>query len=679
MPSKNVSLMGSLPNLKAEDAQKLAVYAVRGKEILGSSSLQEKGEFRLDLSRQTIAAPSNQALEVVVGPAGISGSLPDNPVFQRVRLNRAEIAKAEKEVNISKQIRLTDTALTQLLRWCRRYCITGTIVGQNGCPVPGALVTVYSVGFSGFGYSKVPRATVSADQNGNFTACFTWCTGLFPCWPCWPLWWFCWPWWWEWDLLHVIDVLERNPIGPVGPGPVENISRGLALVRPSGNDLIRGQGFSSARTADFRFAPDEKRTALIQRKLSNPKIRAIFPWWWWCCDDPNVVFSVTQGPNVIVDENPATETRWCLEDGSHVTLVAKPGAIESCGPDPAPESGFAWTRVGNITVDKIHQGYADGFAGTDTSDLAFAGTLDIYGQFAPGTPASYYRVQAGHWTGNPARGGTAPVSAAPLTADLYNYIFIFDGAANLVFSGPIKMGPFSQGTLTNLYATEDSRQTAPTGTGLDPFPAVPAGGFKLWAYQGLKVSTPSSNLVGGTLGAVDLTLEGFDNSFSSVALAPDSALTLMIDNEGFTNVHINAITAYKADNSLAPLESTATTDCPAYVIGPGGYVTVDVTVTDVNGHIFEYRVDAEWGHGHSVTVTPPSTRGYIVNSAPFVSLPPPNPAQKSFTGGSEVMTYYPTTNCCYEFRIRAGKRVTQGYTYPGLSDFDFQTISLRVS
>jgi len=144
-------------------------------------------------------------------------------------------------------------------------------------------------------------------------------------------------------------------------------------------------------------------------------------------------------------------------------------------------------------------------------------------------------------------------------------------------------------------------------------------------------------------------------------------------------VHINAVTAYKSDNTLAPLESSATTDCPAYVIGAGGYVTIDVTVSDVNGHIFEYEVDAEWGHGHSATVTPPSTRGYQVNSAPFVSLPPPNPAQKSFTGGSEVMTYYPPTNCCYEFRIRAGKRVTQGYTYPGLGDYDFQTISLKLS
>lgn len=680
MPSKNVILTGSLPNINADDAERLAVYVVRGKEILASSTLHEKGSFRLSLSREAASAAGNQALEAVVGPAGLTGSLPDSPILQRMRLNRADIAKSEKEVSISKEIRLDESALAQLLRWCRKYCITGTVIGQNGCPVPGATVTVYSVGFTGYGYSKFPRTVVNADANGNFTACFTWCTALFPCWPCWPIWWFCWPWWWEWDILHVIETLERIPIGPVGPGPVEELSRAQTLIRPDGSALIRGQGFAAARNAEFRFAPDEKRTALIQRKLANPKLRAIFPWWWWCCDDPNVVFSVTQGPNTILNENPATDTRWCLEDGSHVTLVTNDDAITACGGDPQPESGFAWTRVGNITVDHIHQGYADGFAGTDTSDLAFASSLDIYGQFAPGTPVSYYQVEAGQWTGDPARSGTAPTSSSPISADLYNYVFIYDAAAALVFSGPIKMGPFSQGALTNLYALESSRQTAPTGTGLSPFPAVPAGGFVLWAYQGLKVSTNSGALIGGgSVGAVDLTLVGYDNGFAGVPLTPDAPLTLTIDNTGFTTVHINGITAYKADNTLAPLESNATTDCPAYVIGAGGYVTIDVTVSDANGHIFEYQVDAEWGHGHSATVTPPSTRGYIVNTAPFVTLPAPNPAQKSFIGGSEVMTYFPTTNCCYEFRIRAGKRVTQGYTYPGLSDFDFQTISLKIS
>src|SRR5215472_12002670 len=247
MSSKNVTLTGSIPNIKPADAQKLSLYAVRGKEILASSGLQEKGAFRLEVSRNAISETGNQALEVVVGPAGLSGSLPDSSAFQRVRLNRAEIAKADKPVSISKEIKVTDEQVAELLRWCREYCVSGTVIGQNGCPVPGARVTVYSVSFTGSGYVKTPRATVNADMNGNFTACFPWCTWLFPCWPCWPIWWFCWPWWWEWDLLHIIETLEKVPVRPIGPGPVESITSGLALIRPEGKNLVRGQSFAAAR------------------------------------------------------------------------------------------------------------------------------------------------------------------------------------------------------------------------------------------------------------------------------------------------------------------------------------------------------------------------------------------------------------------------------------------------
>jgi hypothetical protein len=39
----------------------------------------------------------------------------------------------------------------------------------------------------------------------------------------------------------------------------------------------------------------------------------------------------------------------------------------------------------------------------------------------------------------------------------------------------------------------------------------------------------------------------------------------------------------------------------------------------------------------------------------------------------------PPPDCCYEFRIRASKRVTDGYSGPTFADYDFQTISLKFS
>jgi hypothetical protein len=240
------------------------------------------------------------------------------------------------------------------------------------------------------------------------------------------------------------------------------------------------------------------------------------------------------------------------------------------------------------------------------------------------------------------------------------------------------MGPFTSGGVPNLYSTQEARQTAPTGTGLDPFPAVPAGGFYLWAYEGRKVYTNASNLIGGAnVGATDLTLLGYDSSANPVALSPDTLLTLTIDNQGITTAHINSIQAFLSPGVPAVL--TGTGDCPAYDLGVAGFVTIDMTVADANGHLEGYELDAEWGHGHTAAV-PPTPRNYNV-AAIFPPLPyqSPDHVQRSFGGGNEKFDYRPPTSCCYEFRIRAGKRVTDGYSGPGWADYDFQTISLKVS
>jgi hypothetical protein len=681
MPTKKVALLGTVPNLKSEDASRLAVYVVRGNDILAQGAIADGGNFRVDVSRELASSESNYALQVVVGPAGMAQHLSQVPQLVRIPINKAELARAEKSIKLATdKIAITPEILQIWWRWCRRYCVSGTVVGPNGCPVPGAQVTVNTVSHTLGGYTEYPRVTVTADANGFFTACFNWCTcGICRfCWPCWPTWWICWPWWWELDILHIIDHLERIPIqvGPVGPGPVERISSAISLARPSVKELVRGAGFASAHRAEF--APDPARTELIKRKLANPALRAIFPWWWWCCDDPNITFTVTQGANTILDENPATDTRWCFENDSTVVLVGNNQTVAHCKGDPPPESGFAWTRVGLIPVADIHAGYADSFGGT--TDLAFGGALDIYGGFAPGSGVSYYQVEAAQWSGDPSRGGTPPAagSGAPIAGDLLNFLYIFDSGGNLVFANYIKMGPFTGGGLSNLYATQESRPTAPTGTGLDPFPPVPPGGFFLWAFEGRKVYTDASNLIAGnSVGAADLTLVGYDASFNPVTLSPDGVLTLTIDNQGITTTHINSVKAFVSPGVPATLTGTA--DCPAYDLGATGFVTIDMTVADSNGHLDGYVLDAEWGHGHTASV-PPTPRYYTV-PAVFPPLPyqSPDHVQRSFGGGNEVFNYRPPTSCCYEFRIRAGKRVTNGYTGPGWGDYDFQTISLKVS
>ena len=684
MAAQKVSIIGTIPNIKPDVSTRLAVYLVRGSEILAQSSISNEGAFRVDVARVAASPDNTTRLEAVIGPAGMSRHLSQVPELIRVPVNKAELSKAETAVKlVTEKVVINEAILSIWWRWCRLYCVTGTVIGPNGCPVPGAEVTVNTVTHNfGGGYNKSPRVTVSADEHGFFKACFNWCNcGICRfCWPCWPHWWLCWPWWWELDILHILDTIERVPaqIGPVGPGPVEGLQSTIALARPITKDLVRGQAFASAHRAEFQFAPDASRTELIKRKLANPALRARFPWWWWCCDDPNITFTVKQGATTILDENPATETRWCFEENSTVILVGNNQAIGHCNGEPTPDSGFAWTRVGNVLVPDIHAGYADTFGGT--TDLAFGGTLDCFGGFAPGSGVSYYQVDAAQWAGDPSRGGTppAPGSGSPISAVLYNYITIFDASHNPAGFHAVKMGPFTNGGLTNLYALPEARQGAPTGTGLDPFPVIPAGGFFIWSYEGRMVSTGSSNLIGGAnTGAVDLTLVGYNAAFAGVTLAPDTVLTLTIDNTPITTAHVNLITAYKADNTLAVLSGTG--DCPAYDIGPGGYVKIDFTVADTNGHLYAYEMDAEYGHGHTATVPPPRNYSDAPATFPVGYAGPPDHVQRSFAGGHELLTYFPPVSCCYEFRIRAGKRITDGYSGPGWGDYDFQTISLKTT
>jgi hypothetical protein len=682
MPSRNIILSGQLANVAATDASRLSVYVLLCNQIIAQGSVLADGTYRLNLARAAINVKSGYGLSLAVAPSAAGDHLQHLSGIPRVALSRETLEKAEGEYRVHQKLEIPPAVLKNWWIFCRWYCVSGTVVGGN-CPAPGAHVTVYTVSTSGSSYTTVPQATVTTAPDGTFTACFEWCACDFCfCWPCWPIWWDCWPWWWEYDMLQVIKTLEALPLP--SPAPVEAASIN-GLVRPEASDLVRGRGFPVA--AGDTYGPDPKRTALIKSKFTNANLRAIFPWWWWCCDNPNIIFSVVQNGNQIVNENPAIDTRWCFADGGSVTLVGNSNTSTACNPNCPPLSGFVWTNVGDIDVSNISEGYAEppGTAGTDYQDMAFAGSLDLFGQFAADSNVSYYQVVAAQWSGDPARGGTAPApgSGSPVAAPLYHTVYIYNPDGSFNSSASVQMGPFTQASLNNLYATPAARQAGPTPPGLAPFPPVPAGGSVYWDFQGLMLTTDyvvagSSVLIAGAAsGAVDLTVEGFDSSFAPVDLTPDDPLTLTIDNSPITTQQINLpINAFKADGTPAIITNSGA--CPAYDLGPGGYVQVSLTVSDANGHLFEYYLDAEYGSGSEGAVTPPGVRGYISN--PLVcSGSDPNYAQKSWIGCTEVMTYYPPTDCCYEFRIRYGKRVTNGYSYPSLADGAFQTISLKVS
>ena len=698
----DITLRGRLPDTQPEDTAGLSVYLVRGTDVLAEVPVGEDGQFALGVDRQALGK-SEARVELVVAPAGLSDRLDAVEQAQRLPLDQAQLQKAEREFQVPTKGLTISPAIRKI--WglhCRRYTVSGTVTGPNGCPAPHAGVTAYNVTHVGGSlYSKITLADVVTNEHGEFTATFTWCSHRWrPCWPCWP-WWSCWPWWWEWDILHVLDHLEaqrqpvRLPPRPIGPRPVPGPlvppiplpapALKLTMPQPEGRELLRGQAFAQFRKPSERLVADEQRTALIARRLADPQIRAIFPWWWWCCDNPNIVFTVRQGAGpvqIVLEEQPATDTRWCFASGQHVTLVGNAQTITLCPGPPPPAQGFAWARVGeSVMMDHIVQGYATTWSG-DGADAAFAGTLDIYGEFGPDPNAvGYYQVHAGQWTGNPARGGMAPIAGGLFTGELYNQAIILHPNSTVTFPN-VKMGPFDLPSgPSNVYATQQRRAAVPAAL-LPSF--LNAGDVLLgWGHSGRKVSTNAAALIGGaSVGAVRLTVTAYDNAGTAIIMPANTAdtLDLQIDNTSFTAAHINSLHAFRVHHTPpAPdeevLNPTGSDDCPAFHVGPGGYVKLNVTVRDDNGHVGGYRINPQFGHGSTGTGVTPPNRSYsdpVPGTFPPAPYQKPDTAHKSFVGGTEDITYHPLTNCCYDFQLAAVKRVTDGTNRPGEGIYDSQ-------
>jgi hypothetical protein len=431
--------------------------------------------------------------------------------------------------------------------------------------------------------------------------------------------------------------------------------------------------------------PDPARTAQIARKFRDPAFRELFPWRWWCCDQPNIVFGVTQNGTPILAPDPATETRWCMDSGQTVTLTGNRATLTCCPGGPPPKSGYVWTSVGSILTSSIDsRGLAQD--GGDNTDVAFQGSLSLYASVAPDA-FDYYQVNGSVWDAPEFRGGTKPPAAvapaeAPIGSPLYLPAWIWDPATQILTYQSVKMGPFTANGYSGLYATPSARATLPAPPGLPAFP-IPAGNEVFWGYEGLVLTAEGTTLLGGIpFGAVDLTLLGFDQNFNPVVVAPDAPLTLAIDSTPITLQQVGTITAWTAPGVPAP--QTGFGDCPAYDVGPSGFIEVPVTVQDDNGFLCEYELEAQFGNGNSPVVTPPGLRGYLSNPTPTF---PPDTATASWQGGTETMIFPGSTvpgtpvDCCYEFRLYYVKRVTDGGYWPAydLAEGDFQTINLKFS
>ena len=257
-----------------------------------------------------------------------------------------------------------------------------------------------------------------------------------------------------------------------------------------------------------------------------------------------------------------------------------------------------------------------------------------------------------------------------------------DPAGGTITFQQVKMGPFTANGYPGLYATPSARATLPAPAGLPVF-TIPAGNEVIWGYEGLVLTAQDTTLLGGIpFGAVDLTLLGFDQNFNPVAASQDEALTLAIDSTLLTFNQVGTITAWTAPGVAAP--QTGYGDCPAYDVGPSGFIEVPVTVQDTNGFLCQYELEAQFGHDHAPVVTPPGLRGYTTNPTPAF---PPDSGRRQLAGRDRDDDL-PRQHAGHPGRLllripallrQAGNQWRLLARVYHLAEGDFQTISLKFS
>jgi hypothetical protein len=278
---------------------------------------------------------------------------------------------------------------------------------------------------------------------------------------------------------------------------------------------------------------------------------------------------------------------------------------------------------------------------------------------------------------------------------LSSTVVIYRNATNTFDYIPVALGPCSFIGINNLYMTTSQRMNPPAGvTGLGSTPTLNPGDFVVtWSNAGRIMAAPASALVSPQAGGgVSLWAVAYDAAGTELLLVNNNPLTLMIDTRDLSQAVIDSLLAFDKNGNPVGLSGSSTTECPAYHIGPDGYLLLHVTVTDndpgptqsVNEHLLGYQIDTQFGHGSTSVPTSPAHRGYAQAPGTFTGVDAgylvPNTAQVSFVGGGDTIQINPKVSCCYDFQLWAGKRTTDGQDFFGTwTNYDFQTATIDVS
>jgi hypothetical protein len=365
--------------------------------------------------------------------------------------------------------------------------------------------------------------------------------------------------------------------------------------------------------------------------------------------DPDIIFRITQmidsGDEIIYQESPA-DTRWNVSDGSSYSfaLESEYAVFTNPGIDytSVPADGlFLFTRVGLcetavidcIGWDTSSTGYYRArrapysFSG-DYSDQPFGRTLNLFGWIGSSCNIDYYKVKYS------SDGGATWQEVCTYlpnkwydTSDPYsiNWTWVSES-----------MGPVEIGGVKNLYKIPYRER-----------PSTP------WSFVD-RIARFDSTMAPN--GLVHITIEGYKDTGSSIV--PATSLDYTIDTN-YGDIVLNIDNTPPEVDIYTMTQGSSTINACDIVDLSMGDLKVHFSVTDVRGHLLQYRLRAMFGDNEYVY---PEPSGAEKSYADILVGPDWN-GSSSYVATYSAGAYTPSQmpSCAYQFRLYATKRTTNGY------------------
>jgi len=163
-----VTVVGKLPTLSKTNLNRISAFLVQDQTLVTEAPVSVGGTFQFRLLPPIVFNP---CWIVILGPRGLDVQT----LLSRTELPRLSLASAASNLANTREAKggtitldftkldVSDKIIDLWWIWCRTYTISGVLQSTNGCPVPGAEVTVYNVRTGIIGPVKSPIETVTTD------------------------------------------------------------------------------------------------------------------------------------------------------------------------------------------------------------------------------------------------------------------------------------------------------------------------------------------------------------------------------------------------------------------------------------------------------------------------------------------------------------------------------------